>query len=107
MKDNKERLDWFSLERYTKDFKEWILKLFRKSHARMGHIEEELSKVREEARADYQLETNEVTVDSSTVIRCTLVETISGEEHGHIEINPDQAIFIPNWEEDGGKWEDQ
>jgi len=46
MEDNKERLDWFQLEKYTGDFKEWILKLIRKIHYRIWHVEEDLAKLK-------------------------------------------------------------
>lgn len=37
-----ESFNWENLNRYTEQFKEWILSLFRKVHARIGHVEEDL-----------------------------------------------------------------
>ena len=47
--------NWEGLLNYTKEFKEWIWKLFRKVHARIGHVEEELAKVRENTKVDYEI----------------------------------------------------
>jgi len=43
MENNKTIFDWENTELYTKEFKEWIWKLFRKVHARIGHVEEKLA----------------------------------------------------------------
>ena len=59
MSDIKKYQNWTGLEEYTKEIKEWIWKLFRKVHARIGYVEEELAYVRENAKT-------QVTLNSST-----------------------------------------
>lgn len=97
MEDNKERLDWFQLEKYTGDFKEWILKLIRKIHYRIWHVEEDLAKLKRNVEQDYQLID---TTTSSTEFKYTLIETKSGESHGSIIINSSTGGLISAWIDD-------
>lgn len=90
--------NWNNLDLYTKEFKEWIEKLFRKAHARMGHIEEDLAKVKRAAKNDYQLESLQ---SSETTLDVVLMEKVSGMAHGHFTIKTDGTIELTKWEEAG------
>ena len=94
--DNRERLDWFKLEKYTGDFKEWILNLFRKVHARIGHVEEDLAKLKRKLASNYII----LNQSDSEKIKYTLFETVSGKDHGSITIDPATGGFIPTWTDD-------
>lgn len=94
MSDIKKYQNWSGLEEYTKEFKEWIWKLFRKVQGRIGHVEEELAKVRETSKVDYELVGN-ITPDQK--YEYVLYETITGEEHGKIVIDPSVGIHTVNW----------
>ena len=86
--DEKRYTNWPDLTLYTKEFKEWIWKLFRKVHARIGHVEEDLAKVREEVATDYQL----VNVGDEDETIYALIETHSGEEHGTIHFDTSASV---------------
>lgn len=94
MSDIKKYQNWPGLEEYTKEFKEWIWKLFRKVHARIGHVEEQLAKVRETSKVDYELIGNKTPDQKYEYV---LYETITGEEHGKIVIDPSVGIHTVNW----------
>ena len=94
MSDIKKYQNWSGLEEYTKEFKEWIWKLFRKVHARIGHVEEQLAKVRETSKVDYELIGNKTPDQKYEYV---LYETITGEEHGKIVIDPSAGIHTVNW----------
>ncbi|WQJ53782.1 MAG: hypothetical protein [Wendovervirus sonii] len=96
--NNIEITNWMNLDLYTKEFKEWIEKLFRKAHARMGHIEEDLAKLKRKAITDYRMETSQST---PTQIDVVLRETVSGEAHGSFTIKTDGTVEITKWEEAG------
>lgn len=96
MSDNKKYQNWPDLVLYTKEFKEWIWKLFRRVHARIGHVEEELSKVKEKTASDYQLE--QVIEDEQYVYK--LVETTTQTEHGRIIIDPSVGIQTVVWKDE-------
>lgn len=85
-------LDKEGLTEYTKEFKEWIWKLFRKVHARIGHVEEDLAKLKSESKVDYELVKSE-DKDNKKIIY-TLIEKNSGTEHGQIEISSDGQIIV-------------
>ena len=92
--DNKQYQNWPDLVLYTKEFKEWIWKLIRKIHARIGHVEEDLAKVRDEVAVDYRLLQ---TGDQDELIY-TLVEKNTGTSHGTIVIDPSTGVQIVTWE---------
>ena len=94
MENIKEYQNWTSLDFYTKELKEWIWKLFRKVHARIGHVEEDLAKVRETSKVDYELIGNKTPDQKYEYV---LYETITGEEHGKIVIDPSVGIHTVNW----------
>ena len=94
--ENKEYQNWPGLDFYTKEFKEWIWKLFRKVHARIGHVEEDLAKAKEELRSDYRL----IEETDSESITYNLVETKTGENHGSIIFDPSSGILPVIWEDD-------
>jgi len=100
MEQNTEFMTWKNLDLYTKEIKEWVEKLFRKAHARMGHIEEDLIKVRKETKTDYQLEAMQVGTDKLNV---NLYETVSGTHHGGFTISTTGQIELTKWEEAGGE----
>lgn len=81
---DKEYLDKHGLDLYTREFKEWIWKLFRKVHKRIDHVEEEIANIKVQSGAagtiDYQIEK---TIEDDTEVY-TLVETISGTMHGQV-----------------------
>ena len=95
MSDEKKYQNWPDLVLYTKEFKEWIWKLFRKVHARIGHVEEELSKVKQSTIQNYELKK---TADDNQIIY-TLTETVSQTEHGKIVIDPSTGIQTVIWED--------
>jgi len=99
---DKERLNWGGLELYTKEFKDWILRLFSKAHARMGHIEEEIANVKKNSKVDYQLET---TLATETSITYSLTERYTGTNHGNITIKNNTGITVPTWEKGGSGWD--
>ena len=94
MSEIKKYQNWLGLEEYTKELKEWIWKLFRKVHARIGHVEEELAHVRETVKVDYELKGG-LQPDNSYVYE--LYENISRTNHGKIVINTDGEIQLINW----------
>ena len=59
MEDNKNFLNWPGLDLYTKEIKEWVLKLIRKVHARIGHVEEDLAQVKKQAVKNYYIKESE------------------------------------------------
>lgn len=96
--DEKRYQNWPDLVLYTKEFKEWVWKLFRKVHARIGHVEEELAHIRETVKTDYQLEPHQI---SEYEIRYDLVDVLHpDEDHGSITINDEGGISIVTWAED-------
>jgi hypothetical protein len=48
MENKNEYLNNRGLSTFTAQFKEWIYKLFRRVHARIGHVEEDLYHTRKE-----------------------------------------------------------
>ena len=94
MSEIKKYQNWPGLEEYTKEFKEWIWKLFRKVHARIGHVEEELAHVREASKVDYELRGG-LQPDGSYV--CELYEKNSRKIHGRIVISASGEIQVINW----------
>ena len=94
MTEIKKYQNWLGLEEYTKEFKEWIWKLFRKVQARIGHVEEELASVRETVKVDYELKGG-LQPDNSYVYE--LYENISRTNHGKIIINALGEIQVVNW----------
>lgn len=54
--DNKNFLNWSGLDLYTKEIKEWFLKLFRKVNARIGHVEEDLAQVKKQSVRNYRIQ---------------------------------------------------
>ena len=95
MSEIKKYQNWPGLEEYTKEFKEWIWKLFRKVHARIGHVEEELAHVREEALVDYELLDKGLQPDGTYLYE--LYEENSGTPHGSISINTSGEIQVVKW----------
>ena len=93
--DNKTYQNWPDLVLYTKEFKEWIWKLFRKIQARIGHVEQDLAKVRDEVAVDYNL-TQTGAGDEGLIY--TLVEKNSGTAHGTIVIDPSTGVQLVLWE---------
>lgn len=91
-----EFVDYDNLTLYTKEFKEWIMKLFRKAHARMGHIEEDLASVKKMNQVNYVLEKSD-TIDGGT--QYVLIEKNSGTAHGNImfDANGQQVL---TWHEE-------
>lgn len=95
MIDEKKYQSWPDLVTYTKEFKEWIWKLFRKVHARIGHVEEELAKVKENGTSNYQLKQE---ADEENIIY-KLMEENTHTEHGRIVINPSTGVQTVIWED--------
>lgn len=96
MSEIKKYQNWPGLVEYTKEFKEWIWKLFRKVHARIGHVEEELASVREKTAVNYQLVENPELVDGK--YEYTLYDFNHPEEyHGKIVIDVSTGIQTVNW----------
>lgn len=93
--DNKKYQSWPDLVTFTKEFKEWIWKLFRKVHARIGHVEEELDKVKTEMGSNYELVQ---TIEDDEYIY-KLVEKNSQTEHGEIVINSSTGIQTVVWQD--------
>lgn len=94
MSEIKKYQNWPGLEEYTKEFKEWIWKLFRKVHARIGHVEEELAHVREVLKVDYELRGG-LQPDNSYIYE--LYEKNSKTTHGKIVISAAGEIQVINW----------
>lgn len=95
MSDEKKYQNWPDLVLYTKEIKEWIWKLFRKVHARIGHVEEELAKVKEHSTVDYQLKQYEE--DNTYIYK--LIETVTQTEHGTIVFDASSGIAPIIWED--------
>lgn len=96
MAENKKYYEnWPGLVEYTKEFKEWIWKLFRKVHARIGHVEEELAHVRETSKSDYKLLDKGIQPDGTYIYE--LVEGVTGTSHGSISINTSGEIQVVKW----------
>lgn len=77
-------LEAAGLDLYTREFKEWVWKLFRKVHARIGHVEEDLAELKNNAGSAVDYEIEKTTSESSDIY--TLVEKKSGTSHGQIII---------------------
>lgn len=95
MAEEKKYQNWPDLVLYTKEFKEWIWKLFRKVHARIGHVEEELANVKRQQTSNYELEQS--IEDEEYVYK--LIETTTKTEHGRIVIDPSTGIQTVVWED--------
>lgn len=95
MEENKNYQSWPDLVTFTKEFKEWIWKLFRKVHARIGHVEKEISLVKEQTKVNYELEQ---TIEEEEYVY-KLIETNSQTEHGKIVINPSIGIQTVVWKD--------
>lgn len=90
-----EHLDWSGLNTYTQDVKEWIFKLLRRIHARIGHVEEDLYNVRKSIK-QYYIEKN---TDQSGNIVYSLLDNSSKSSHGDIVISS-EGVVVSTWEED-------
>ena len=101
MENKNEYLNNHGLSTFTAQFKEWIYKLFRRVHARIGHVEEELYHTRKEllkkTNMNYQLTQK---VNSSGDMEYVLMETITKTEHGSIVIDVDGDLPAFTWEEE-------
>jgi len=93
--NNTDYQNWPNLVLYTKEFKEWIWKLFRKVHARIGHVEEELSNVKDHVNVNYEIILSEN--DNTYVYK--LIETTSRTEHGSIILDASAGIQPVIWED--------
>lgn len=94
------RIDWSGLQTYTSHFKEWVLKLFRKSNMRMGHIEEELAKLKRKQNTSYSMVES---LDGQGNLIYSLIENGTGENHGNVVVNMNGSTTITTWHEDGDK----
>ncbi len=101
MENKNEYLNNRGLSTFTAQFKEWIYKLFRRVHARIGHVEEDLYHTRKEllkkVNVNYQL-TQKVNQDGDT--EYTLMETTTKTAHGSIVIDVDGDLSSFMWEEE-------
>lgn len=95
MSEIKQYQNWSGLVEYTKEFKEWIWKLFRKVHARIGHVEEELAKVRENSNIKYEIKK---TSESGKYVY-SLYETVKkqGPLGDRIIIDPSAGVLPIEW----------
>lgn len=101
MENKNEYLNNRGLSTFTAQFKEWIYKLFRRVHARIGHVEEDLYHTRKEllkkVNMDYQLTQK---VSQSGDMEYVLMETTTKTEHGSIVIDVEGDLNVFTWEEE-------
>ena len=96
MSDTKQYQNWPNLVLYTKEFKEWVWKLFRKVHARIGHVEEDLAKAKSELRTNYQI----VKDQDDESLTYNLIEMETGSNHGSIVFDPSSGIKPVVWDDE-------
>lgn len=98
MVNNENYQNWSNLVLFTKEFKEWIWKLIRKIHARIGHVEKELILLKKNINSDYWLIQNSILEDGK--IKYDLVEKTTGEIHGSILFDTSGGIYPAIWNDE-------
>lgn len=93
-----DRVTYENLRDYTTQFKEWIFKLIRRIHARIGHVEEDLAKLKRQTARDYELV--EGTTDAGET-SYTLYDNITQTSHGSIIMSGGTGGSTSYWHEDG------
>ncbi len=95
MDEIKKYQNWPGLVEYTKEFKEWVWKLFRKVHARIGHVEEEIAKIKKSVVSKYTIK--KTVEDNKIIYGLYETTTETGPIGDRIIIDPSTGVQLVEW----------
>lgn len=92
----KQHLSWDGLSRYTIDLKNWLYPLLHKIHARIGHVEEDVYKIKMANKTTYSIQK----MPSSEGVIYSLVNDATQESCGDIHFDSSVGVTVSTWDED-------